>query len=75
MMNTMESSAYSSFGSQRGRTGSATSMDSHGIGGVEVTLNDDSHHYDKSQECPSDIVLGKVSRNTDITDLIQKIGK
>ena len=75
MISTIDSSAYSSFGSQRGRTGSATSIDSHGMGGVEMTLNDDSHHYDKSQECPSDIVLGKVSKNKDITDLIQKIGR
>ena len=74
-MSVTDSSIGSSIGSHRGRTGSTNSTDSHGMGQIEMTFDDDTHHYDKSHECPSDIILGKVSNNKDITDLIQKIGR
>lgn len=72
---TADSSVGSSMGSRRARTSSTNSVDSHGNNHIDVTFDDDTHHYDKSQECPSDILLTDLSDHRDIIDLIQKISR
>jgi len=72
-MSFAESSGGSSMGRSRTRTSSANSTDSHGNGHIDMTFDDDTHHYDKSQECPSDILLEDVSGHKDIAELLQKI--
>lgn len=58
-MSFAESSGGSSMGRSRTRTNSANSTDSHGNGHIDMTFDDDTHHYDKSQECPSDHLAGR----------------
>lgn len=66
-----DNSITSSFNSRRTRTSSFNSIDSRG-NSLSMNFNE-SIYIDKTEECPSDIIINSIADHKDIIDLMHKI--
>lgn len=69
-----DNSMNSSLGSRRTRENSFASVDSRGNSSLTMNFDDDTLHINKTEECPSDIIINSIADQSDISDLMQKIG-
>lgn len=69
-----DNSINSSVSSRRTRENSFASVDSRGNNSLTMNFDDDTIHINKTEECPSDIIINSIADQSDITDLMQKIG-
>lgn len=69
-----DNSITSSLNSRRPRTNSYNSSDSRGMGTLNMNFDDTTLHINKTEECPSDILITGFCDDKDILNLMQKIG-